>query len=434
MDIWGTFWVLLSLLIFFFGYGPMFLLLVFSSLFQGSVALKFGDSGLPLFYFVECVAILRFVIPQRKSRWIINFNNMLLLRAFFLLILFWTSSFLVANLFSGARVYSPQLPFELNYFLGGVPLTWGFSNINQLILLSLNIIMLFCVFERRMELSNEIVMKGLFGIILIFSVYSFLWVFVRPAADLIQGVIYNSGGHANAIFEMGRLSGTFGEPSFAGVFLGSLAVPIFLVPKKTYKILSIILLFFLIKNNSSSGYFSFLISLIFVFIFYGRRDIFIKTFMVIFLLFITCITYFVFSDWILDYASQKSISDSGITRQASNISGIENLIDTYGFGVGVGSTRISSLIICIFANFGIVGAILLIAHVFSIIKRSTTQLSPHKLLFLGIALISFVGSFAANPDYSFAILWVFLYFAVIADCKQPDNDFVKKIIVSKYFD
>lgn len=422
MDIWGFFWVLLSFLVFFLGYGPMFLLLSFSSLFQGSVAIKVGDSGLPLFYFIECMTILRFILPYRGSKWIFDLNNILLLRTVFLLSFFWLSSFLVSNLFSGAKVYSPQLPFELNYFLGGIPLSWGFSNINQLVLLSLNLMMLFCVFERRTELSDLIVMRALLGIIVIFCIYSFLWLFARPLADIIQGVIYNSGGHANAIFETGRLSGTFGEPSFAGVFLGALAVPLFFMPKKIYKIFSIVFLFFLIKNNSSSGYFSCLVSLVFVFLFYGRKNVFAKTFMIMLFLLVVFIVYFLFSDLIISYSDQKSISDSGITRQASNISGIQNLIDTYGLGVGVGSTRISSLLVCIFANFGIAGTVLLILHVYFLLKKSVVEQLAQKKLFLGVTGVAFIGSFAANPDYSFSMLWMFVFFAIIVNSDLSYNN------------
>ncbi|HCI4370878.1 TPA: hypothetical protein NO682_005319, partial [Klebsiella pneumoniae] len=123
--------------------------------------------------------------------------------------------------------------------------------------------------------------------------------------------------------------------------------------------------------------------------------------------------YFLFSDLIISYSDQKSISDSGITRQASNISGIQNLIDTYGLGVGVGSTRISSLLVCIFANFGIVGAVLLILHIYSLLRKSVVEQSAQKRLFLGVAGVSFIGSFAANPDYSFSILWMFVFLAII---------------------
>ncbi len=65
---------------------------------------------------------------------------------------------------------------------------------------------------------------------------------------------------------------------------------------------------------------------------------------------ITVITDF-FSETLL----AKADSDSGVERTAWNMQAIKNFIDTYGMGVGVGSSRASSFLLVLMSNLGVVG-------------------------------------------------------------------------------
>jgi hypothetical protein len=53
----------------------------------------------------------------------------------------------------------------------------------------------------------------------------------------------------------------------------------------------------------------------------------------------------------------KMSTDSGIERSSWNSQGLQNFLDTYGFGVGNGSMRASSYPISVLASVGIVGAV-----------------------------------------------------------------------------
>jgi hypothetical protein len=58
-----------------------------------------------------------------------------------------------------------------------------------------------------------------------------------------------------------------------------------------------------------------------------------------------------------DLVFNKLSSDSGTERTAWNAQGLQNFIDTFGFGVGNGSMRASSFPISLLASLGIIGAL-----------------------------------------------------------------------------
>ncbi|CAB3758221.1 O-antigen ligase family protein [Paraburkholderia solisilvae] len=64
-------------------------------------------------------------------------------------------------------------------------------------------------------------------------------------------------------------------------------------------------------------------------------------------------------DVISDFFSQtllaKADSDSGVERTAWNMQAIKNFIDTFGMGVGVGSSRASSFLLVTLSNLGVLG-------------------------------------------------------------------------------
>ncbi len=61
-----------------------------------------------------------------------------------------------------------------------------------------------------------------------------------------------------------------------------------------------------------------------------------------------------------DSITTKLSSDSGEERMAWNMGGISNFLGTYGLGVGLGGVRVSSILIGIPANIGIVGTLLMV--------------------------------------------------------------------------
>ncbi|QDL98013.1 hypothetical protein [Rhodopseudomonas palustris] len=62
----------------------------------------------------------------------------------------------------------------------------------------------------------------------------------------------------------------------------------------------------------------------------------------------------------------KLSSSSGVERSLWNRQGLENFVDTFGFGVGNGSMRASSFPIAVLASLGVVGSVLFIGFFLSV--------------------------------------------------------------------
>ncbi|WP_342105385.1 hypothetical protein [Methylobacterium sp. SI9] len=61
--------------------------------------------------------------------------------------------------------------------------------------------------------------------------------------------------------------------------------------------------------------------------------------------------------------SEKLTSDSGVERSSWNYQGLQNLFETNGLGVGVGSTRTSSWPLAVLASLGVIGTVTYFAFV-----------------------------------------------------------------------
>ncbi|MCF1303371.1 hypothetical protein [Raoultella ornithinolytica] len=405
MDIFGLFWILLSSIFIFLRYEYIFTLLIVSSLFQSGVAFKFGGSGLPVFYFIEILTIIKFSLPSRHNGFI-NFFNKDSFKIFSYILIIWFLTYLNTVLFSGIKVFSPAFSFEYNYYVKGVPLAFSSGNINQLVLITFNLITLYVFYKRRNLLSPDDAMRAIIISVIIFSSYCFIWIINKPFASIIEGVMYNAEHNANAVFES-RLSGTFGEPSFAGIFIGSLIPPLFFSNKKILKIISVMMLFFLYKNASTSGIFTFMVSLSLSFCI--RGNLVKNALAIISIIIFSGLIYFSFETYITEYISNKSETGSGIVRQASNLNALNILVDTFGLGAGVGSARISSLLFSVLANFGLWATIYLVYIIVSFIRKSENVFSHSKKTLIMVLISAVLGSCSANPDYSYAFIWGLIF-------------------------
>lgn len=179
-------------------------------------------------------------------------------------------------------------------------------------------------------------------------------------------------------------------------------------------------------NGSSSGFITFLASIVILFAFYFNSNVYIKTLSVMAFIFFVVIVFLLTEDYIYAYMASKSESTSGIVRAASNFNAVNIMIETLGLGLGIGSARISSLILSMLVNFGIPGVILLFLYINKSIGGVINCLSSKdnhdgKKIFSMILLSVFVGSCSANPDYSYGFMWS-LIFIVITSKKQSYNE------------
>ncbi len=64
---------------------------------------------------------------------------------------------------------------------------------------------------------------------------------------------------------------------------------------------------------------------------------------------------------------RKSSSDSGIERGAWNINGLRNFVESYGLGVGLGTSRTSSFVIALISNVGVLGTLFYFAFILRVV-------------------------------------------------------------------
>lgn len=405
MDIWSLFWILLCLTVLPFHYKYSILILSLSAIFNASVILKFGGSALPLYAGVELIVILK-LFSSYKGSGIIKFNDLYSGLIFFLIAILWLYTYLIANFFEGLRVYSGQVSFEDNYRASGVPLIWGSSNINQLVLLTIHLILLLLLYKRKKFISKNFYLKSILLSLIVFSLISFLWKFSPNLYFIFAEIFFNNNikDIPPAINE-GRLSGTFSEPSYAGVYIATFSLIMLVNKNVKYRLLGLILLSLGTLNLSASLLFTFCVSLIVIFIFSNNR-IDLKVLGTIFLVTITILVFFIFNDYIFQYVSDKSDSVSGVVRSASNWNAVSNFITSFGFGVGVGSERPSSLIVSIINNLGIFFTVFLIYVISKFINISNDKYSNFLLMSL---LIAFFGCFTSIPEFTWPIIWNLIF-------------------------
>jgi hypothetical protein len=73
---------------------------------------------------------------------------------------------------------------------------------------------------------------------------------------------------------------------------------------------------------------------------------------------------------------QKASSQSGVERAQWNTFAIQNFLDTYGLGAGVGSVRASSFPIACLANLGLIGTIFFFGFLYKVIRPAKLKLKP----------------------------------------------------------
>lgn len=410
MDLWGITWTALALVLFPFGYKPMLFLLVMSSIFQGSSALSMGALNIPLSPFVECLFVARLCLPM-EGKGFVNLKNKKILVAILWIVIIWIYTYFSANLFSGLRVYSSLQSFESNFVTHGMPLRWSGANLNQLVILSTHILTLSLIYYRREDIDKSYFLNCILFTLVVFIGICIVWKIFPAVYTALSLLIFNNTSYSVTSLYEARVSGTFVEPSLAGLYICTFAVPLLCAKKKVYKILGLGCIFVFALNLSTSGLFTLVISAPIVFIILFRKTI--QNYFLCALVSITMTLAIIpVINLFSKYAEQKSSSDSGVMRGAANLNAFENIFNSYGFGLGVGSERASSLLITIINNFGIGIGLIFALYGYRLLKNRNKNSDANQLL-ITLFTVSFFGSFSANPEYTLAFMWILLYACIV---------------------
>lgn len=105
---------------------------------------------------------------------------------------------------------------------------------------------------------------------------------------------------------------------------------------------------------------------------------------------------------------RKLETTSGIERSSWNAQAWQNVLDTHGIGIGLGSTRASSFVLVLLSNFGVLGALLFGAFVWRVVRPPPAG-APHDAVARAARHAVVAGFFAAVTSASVFDLGVAFY-------------------------
>ena len=335
--------------------------------------------------------MLKAVIRESLSTPAVVFFGLFLLYAV-------ASAFFMPRLFEGSvNVYTLERPPPGSYGVPLTPLHPTTGNITQPMYMTMNFllfaVMFFLLRQARSILYAAIIMNVLTGVHLVFAVMS-AFPEIPPfaaALEFVRTANYSILTH-HTMAGMRRLIGSYAEASSFGSISLSLFVWNFLRFMQTrglwYLTASAALFTFVVLSFSTTAYavFALLVAVWSAHTFYKlimaglSKDHLTALFAsaIVAIVFTVFLFYPPARDLVMLLFERlfgaKLQSASGVERMAWNMQGLQNFIDTNGFGVGLGSARTSSLATVLLSNTGFIGAILFVGFMLTSFLRPWPKL------------------------------------------------------------
>lgn len=405
MTIIGFIFLLLIIFCWIKSYESLVILTLVSCVFVGTSMVDIGDKSIPPYLFCATSVVL-----YNFFHWGANFIGSklsMVVLLFLIYVIFITA--VSPMFFSGMRVLPSNL--DLGVEQGGIPLKFGLNNIAQLLYVVVNMLTVCCLFRSRHLISGNIVKKS-FLISLSLVLFLGFWDYVSKITEAIRfpyEILLNSlkmnveegSQYTSTISGFYRYSSLFTEASYCGAFLAAAFWTLFALEKKTIFVKILLVLTLVANILSLSG--TAIVTLIMgfaVFILANKKRL---SYLLILLVFLIPV-FVILSKSQLGYALQdlllnKLDSQSGYTRMASIKYSYNAFVESYGLGVGLGSTRSTSFIADLFATIGVLGVSLLVAILVPLYKGNNRN---YMFVYSMVLLLSQV---IAIPDLSFGCFW-----------------------------
>jgi hypothetical protein len=348
-------------------------------------------------------------------------------------------------IFNNMLVYSPKYSIDDNAVYGPFPLHFSLINI----ILPFNIILFYLTFISILSIKyydkdfKFIINSFHFTIVLVlfFSFYQLFQSFIKlPDIFYFINNTITRKYHLLTVnlvnFNIFRIAATYYEPSNLAPFLISIFsffLSAFILYRK-YLSMLILSIVIILLSTSTTNYLSFFIMIFIVLIF--TKVIFIKikknilkNFILLLLIVIMVISIIIsligLNNIILildEFLFNKSSSNSFLYRMSADIYSFMIFIKSYGLGVGIGSTRPSSLLPYLLSTVGIIGTILFFLFIvyFLIFSYKNLKNTPYYHYFFLVPGV-LITQLVAYPDITNPTLWQMIYITSIIIKKVKDR-------------
>ena len=415
-------------------------LLVLASVFEASSIFNSAIGnfllGVAPFYVVEVLIAIRLsilivreghLLPQKgdpRRRYVVP------------LLLFWAwacaSAFILPYVFSGMPVYEPRGGIDEQYE-ALTPLRWSVSNLAQVLYLTLNVAtVLYALRTVKTRLQMHTLLKSLgiaTAIVVMTGAAQRLalfqgWSFPYEALNNNPG--YSQGFDQTVGEGYQRINSTFTEPSFAGSFLAAMAIGLvasFLRGRRTlgWLVAAMATFLVLLDTTATNGYVAFAGVLACLFIYFsplwgpkGARKFLAKGWLalVLPLMAVAGLTVAFFpslTEAAFTLTAGKSDTMSFLHRVYADITALAIFESTWGFGVGLGSNRPSSMLLAFLSTVGVIGTILFVVFLRNLFKAFPGKSAPSTMHWTFWSLLALLLAQAiAVPDMNRPALWILI--------------------------
>jgi len=441
-------YILIPLLIIIFLIKPKYLiyLLIVSLTLQVTSLINIENYySLQIYRFITILVSLLFFIHLTMRGFKIKFKNKILKEislygivfAFFAII--W--SLIAPFIFAGYPVFPPKLGIDFSAVYGPSPLKFSEYNIAFSIYILFYVLTLLFIITTNWDQNDLKILDRTFMIsfliILVTSISQILnFILKTPDITTYLYTITTREFRLSVTGSFPRVQATYQEPSMLAPFIVGV-YSYYLYGTFKYKNLlhltmTIVVLILILLSASTTAYISAMILTLLVFYFNlplriknytvyispSRTIINVIIITVMLIIFMGVIFFTIgfdsFISLINKFLINKSDTASYKNRVIADLHALKLFVDTYGFGVGLGSNRPSSLLPFLLSQLGFVGTLLFLVFIYKIMYftyKSLKNTEYFQYFFLIPAVL--LSQLIAYPDITNPTLWQFIYICII---------------------
>jgi hypothetical protein len=397
-------------------------MLIIASVFEAASALNIAGGGIQPHYVIAIFIIARALVnrifglcPRSRlpeGRWLLVFGGVAII-----------ATLVFPVVFAGTPVYDPKLGIDEG-ILVRPPLRFGLANVAQAVFVFLHIATAYAILGIR----NSAVTTRKFYIFAFY--FSLAFIFAQSFTSLTglpypDSVLRNNPGYGiveTGLFRGVRCPGTFSEPSIAGAFIAMYCIGFvseYLAGKGgAFRVILSLLAIGLI--TSSGALLSLPICLLLLAFRYSplRFPWYIKTrqakrvawisFLLVAPVVVALLVSSTYRETLIGFTVSKGETGSFVNRTASDLYGLQLFMQTYGFGLGLGSNRVSSLITTLLSCIGWLGTFAFGMFYFKLFANLSEEYTWLKWAAFALILNMCIDI----SDVTFPVLWIPILIAI----------------------